>query len=537
MPTGKFRPERPKPTSALLKQNTESLKMAIQSILPPNDTPPVNLMSTDDDLAFTTDSTIINAVDLDGSQTFEVITTSGSIDDSSVLQSEQTTSSTPVTFVQGRSQDSRADVSVAGEVIAQQQGRLQSSRGENTAAFVQLKPPTTTGRVQSPGVKNFFIRKGVDKKASTQTFYTVRAQPTVGETTSSSLQQSIPSNDKKIIIKSQQIIKAANVQTNASAVDSATPTATELSDILDLPILFADNDGNLQDQSALASSPSADAGIQIDMSEAVTTPTTNILITSPDGKLPNRPVVISAANVQKLAKPSSPSAVTLKLIFSGDRLSTLNNRDDRLDNLGKSDIKTMPPLKLTTAQLRELQDRHKLPPLKLATTTQSATTSLTGAGTFTKLAPGTKIDLSTLKIVNRGASPSTSGNIAFKPASVQHRDTPKGTILLKPAGGTGGLPSHQVIKSGILNRNITVRKVVNLIPSPKANNQTPVATSATDTGASSPSPSPSTLTQTPTATPTPTPTPTLTPTSTPTPTPASTPTPTTPPNEDIEPTK
>lgn len=521
MPTGKFRPERPRPTSALLKQNTESLKMAIQSILPPNDTPPVNLMSTDDDLAFATDSTIINAVDLDGGQTFEVITTSGTIDDASVLQSEQTTTtSTPVKIVQGRSQDSRAEASAAEE-IAQQQGRLQSSRGENTAAFVQLKPPTTTGRVQSPGVKNFFIRKGVDKKAPTQTFYTVRAQPTVGETTSSSLQQSIPSNDKKIIIKSQQIIKAANVPTNTGALDSATPTATELSDILDLPILFADNDGNLQDQSALASSPSADGGVQINMSEAVTTPTTNILITSPDGKLPNRPVVISAANVQKLAKPSSPSAVTLKLIFSGDRLSTLNNRDDRLENLGKSDIKSMPPLKLTTAQYRELQDRHKLPPLKLATTTQSATSSLTGTGTFTKLAPGTKIDLSTLKIVKSGASPSTSGNIAFKTANVQHRDAPKGTILLKPAGATGGLQSHQVIKSGILNRNITVRKVVNLIPSPKANNPiTPIATSVTETAVTSP---PTVTPQTPTSTSTVTPTPTATPTSTP--------------NEDIEPTK
>lgn len=456
MPTGKFRPERPKPTSALLKQNNESLKMAIQSILPPNDTPPVNLMSTDDDVAFSTDATIIDTADLDGGQTFEVITSAGTVDETaSIPTAITTTTTTPVKFV------------------------------TSTSPFVQLKPPTTTGRVQSPGVKNFFIRKGIDKKAPTQSFYTVRAQTTAGESTSP-IQTTTP-NDKKIIIKSQQIIRAANVPANTSAFDATNTSATDLSDILDLPILFADNDGNLQDQSAIASSPTAGTSVQIETSDTVSTPTTNILITSPDGKLPNRPVVISAANVSKLAKPSSPSAVTLKLIFSGDRLNTLNNRDERLENLNKSDIKNMP--RLTTAQYRELQDRHNLksmPPLKLATTAQSTSTSLTGTGTFTKLAPGTKIDLSTLKIVKSGPSPSTSGNIAFKTASVQHRDASKGTIVFKPANATSGLQGHQVIKSGILNRNITVRKVVNLIPSPKPNNSAPVVTSVAETVVTSP---------------------------------------------------
>lgn len=407
--------------------------MAIQSILPPNDTPPVNLMSTDDDLAFPTDPTIINASDLEGAQTFEVITSTGTVEDATDIQTAQTSTTTPVKFV------------------------------TSSSPFVQLKPPTTTGRVQSPGVKNFFIRKGIDKKAPTQSFYTVRAQPAVGEAIS--LQPSTP-NDKKIIIKSQQIIKPGNVQTTASSIDSTiTTSATDLSDILDLPILFADNDGNLQDQSAITSSPTAGASVHMESPESTSTPTTtNILITSPDGKLPNRPVVISAANVLKQTKPSSPSPVTLKLIFSGDRLNNLGSRDDRLETLNKTDLKSMPPLKLTSAQYRELQDRHTLksmPPLKLATTGQSATASLAGPGTFTKLAPGTKIDLSTLKIVKSGTSPSTSGNIAFKTATVQHRDAPKGTIVFKPSTG---LQSHQVLKSSILNRNITVRKVVNLIP-------------------------------------------------------------------------
>lgn len=492
MPTGKFQPERPKPTSAMLKQNTESLKMAIQSILPPNDTPPVNLMSTDDDLAAAAHEEH-RATPCPAVTVAAVVFPTGAI----FSQSEPASGFGPIAAtspgmklpspsVPNSPSQSGGNAQVLGE--PPQLLPQATTVASTSTAFVQLKPPTTTGRVQSPGVKNFFIRKGVDKRAPTQSFYTVRAQPTTGEA-STSPHQSVSPNDKKIIIKSQQIIKTGNIQANTCVVDTSTTSATDLSDILDLPILFADNDGNLQDQSAIASAPTAGVDVQIDTPEAASTPTTNILITSPDGKLPNRPVVISAANVSKLAKPSSPSAVTLKLIFSGDRLNNLNNRDERLETLNKPDLKSMSPLKLTTAQYRELQDRHNLksmPPLKLATTAQSATASLAGSGTFTKLAPGTKIDLSTLKIVKSGTSPSTSGNIAFKTAGVQHRDASKGTIVFKPAGATSGLQSHQVIKSGILNRNITVRKVVSLISSAKSNNLTPVTTSVAETTVTSP---------------------------------------------------
>lgn len=505
MPTGKFRPERPKPTSALLKQNNESLKMAIQSILPPNDTPPANLMSTDDEPG----AELIHTA-----QTFETHTISPqAVDNSGGISWRASEDHGVVTGVPlhttgtarvlNQYSSGTAQFSTNNEPIVIRDSNP-TPADKSSGEFVQLKPPTTTGRVQSAGVKNFFIRKGVDKRAPTQSFYTVRAQPATGEASTS--QQSITPNDKKIIIKSQQIIKAANMPANTSTLDTSTTSTptTNLSDILDLPILFADNDGNLQDQSAIASSPSAGADVQIETPEATSTPTANILITSPDGKLPNRPMVISAANVSKLAKPSSASAVTLKLIFSGDRLNSLNNRDERLENLNKADLKTMPPLKLTTAQYRELQDRHNLksmPPLKLTSTAQStAGTNLTGPGTFTKLAPGTKIDLSTLKIVKSGTSSSTSGNIAFKTAGIQHRDATKGTIVFKPATS---LQSHQVIKSGILNRNITVRKVVSLIPSPKSSNLTPVATSVVETAVTSP----------PTSTPAPASTSTTTPTS------------------------
>lgn len=415
--------------------------MAIQNILPPNETPPMNLMSTDDDTTFTSTPTIaVNTSDLNGSQTFEVVTTPADSSSVQVTQAASTTTNTITTSA------------ITGPV-----------KILNTASpFVQLKPPTTTGRVQSPGVKNFFIRKGVEKKATTQSYYTVRTQPTIGEIVSPSLSSS--ANDKKIIIKSQQIIKPANTMPSNSGVANISNTsATDLSNILDLPILFADSDGNLQEQSAMSapapiiitstSTTTATIGtaatVPTDSSAAATTTTstsapTNVLITSPDGKLPNRAVVISTAGVTKLTKPSSPSGLTFKIVYNERK----NN--ERIENL-----KSMSQLKVFH---QDRQDVKTMPPIKLVTQGQTnTTTSLVGTGAFTKLVPGTK-----LKILNSGASPSTSGNIAFKTANVQQRDSPK-NFVLRAATGT----------SNVFNPNMMpLRKLVNIVPSSRSTNST-----------------------------------------------------------------
>lgn len=413
MPSGKLKPERPKPTSALLKQSNEKLKMAIQNILPPpNDTPPVNLMSTDgDDVSITVpaEQTIISTSDLDGGQMIasfdvigtEAITTSNANDTSSV--------------------------------------KLQT-----TNQFVQLKPPTTTARVQSPDVKNFFIRKGVEKIAATHSYVTLRTGELQPNPNAPGSSQTSP--NKKIIIKSQQIIKPANATANQQVIqtipastidDSVVGASTDLSDILNLPILFADNEGNLQDHG------NTDGNASVEVPQM----SSNILIPS-DKKLPNRPVVISAANVSKLSTKSPHTTVQTQ---PNNKLIFINRHQLKSTTSGP---------KITTTIAKSM------PPLKLVTTATPSNTT----GTFTKLAPGTKIDLSTLKIVKSGSA-SNSGNIVFnKTTAGITNQQGRNTFVIKPGSNASGAPSHQVIKTGILNRNITVRKVVNLMPNQKIDN-------------------------------------------------------------------
>lgn len=441
IPTGKFKPERPKPTSALLKQSNESLRIAIQNILPPNDAPPVNLMSTDDDVAIALDeSTIINTSDLDGAQilsAFEVVSsdnTSTPTQQSSIIESNSSATMQIPLKLQPNSQ------------------------------FVQLNPPTTSGRVQSPGVKNFYIRKGVEKKPTTQSYVTLRP----GELTTSSQPSSASttprsSPNKKIVIQNQQTIKAGTIQSqiiqslpttilNGSNLDSVvTTSAAELSNILDLPILFADNEGNLQDHSA--SESNATPSIQAAPMDTSTSSSSNILITSPDGKLPNRPVVISAANVSKIGKSSAnvhgnvTTSGNNKLIFiNRKQLNSSTSTSQAMPNT----VKSMSTVKLVS--------------------TGGASGASTG-GTFTKLAPGTKIDLSTLKIV-KGTTAAGASNILFNKTQTQ---AGRGTIVIKP----NVVQPNQMIKTGILNRNITVRKVVNLMQSPRASS-TPVGSPTVD---------------------------------------------------------
>lgn len=417
IPTGKFKPERPKPTSALLKQSNEKLKMAIQNILPPpNDIPPVNLMSTDgDDVSITipTEPTIINTSDVDGSQ---------------ILSSYEAISTENVN-TSNKSDSNQSPVKIS-----------------SINQFVQLKPPTTTARIQSPDVKNFYIRKGVEKRVATHSYVTLRTNE-LQQTTGAAVNHQQISPNKKIVIKSQQIIKPANqqiIQTLPGTIinDSIVTASTDFSDILNLPILFADNEGNLQDHENAEEILSTDS----------TQIPSNILITSPDGKLPNRPVVISAANISKIPKQVSQT-------------STTTQANNKLIFINRNHLKTTTPVTTIAASVAKT-----IPPLKLVTTTnqQSSTT-----GTFTKLAPGTKIDLSTLKIV-KSASTTTSGNILFNKTSTrlpnQHG---RGAIVIKQSANPGGVPSHQVIKTGILNRNITVRKVVNLMPNQKISNNSP----------------------------------------------------------------
>lgn len=352
--------------------------------------------------------------------------------------------------------------------------------------FVQVKPPTTTtGRVQSPNVKNFFIRKGIEKQphanqiisSPTGTFITTQgsliASPsgtfitTQGSSTPQMAINQLPSN-KKIIIKSQQILVPANsakantsinvsgqqtisspqgsIPLNTSVIDSS---SNDLSGILDLPILFADNSdssGVIDQSTHLLNTSSGSSNILVSTSDKSVTPNMFITTTT-DGKLPNRPVVISAAKI----KPTLPSTVattptTNKVIF-------INRNQIKQQIVGSQTV--------SGTQLVKGLPTLKLVPTSLSGANPSTPITLQG-GQLTKLSPGTKIDLSTLKLVKSG-SPNISGGV-MKPLIINKavQGTKNAIVIKSPIGAN--VQGHQVIKGNVLNRNITVRKVMNVVP-------------------------------------------------------------------------
>lgn len=455
----------------MLKQSNESIKMAVtQNIAPANEQVPkltneivaINANETETVATPSTPKSVPeNGTSLNVSNTQEVVTTT---------EAEKPAEMVPVL--------PQTNVVSPPPPVQTTPPKIVSPSGQ----FVQVKPPTTTsGRVQSPNVKNFFIRKGIEKQAPaitpvvsspTRTFITTHG----ASTPPMSLGQ-LPAN-KKIIIKSQQILVPANsvkqstrpviqvagqqsspgssVSINTNVIESS--SSSDLAGILDLPILFADNSDSAAQieqttqilntsggQTLLVNTPT-------DRSAQITSPT-NIFFSTTDGKLPNRPVVISAA------KPMQQT--TLATTQTSNKVIFINRSQIKQQIVG-SQLPTMPGTQIVTKGLPTL----KLVPTSLAAATQSTPIATLQGNQITKLTPGTKIDFSTLKLVNtvKNASPSGSGGIV-KPLIINKAGAKNAIVIKSPMGGN--VQAHQVLKGNVLNRNITVRKVMNMVPGVK----------------------------------------------------------------------
>lgn len=465
-------PEKPKPTQALLKQSNESIKMAVQNIVPVSEMPILanEMVSNTTNLPEAVLQPIVapspvtdNGASLNVSHTQEVIT-------SEAIKIPEVHVPQPIVTL----------APVAAPTISPP--KIVQSAGQ----FVQVRPPTTTsGRVQSPNVKNFFIRKGIEKQSPGQIVASPTATFITTTPVTSAPQLSMgqyPSN-KKIIIKSQQIIVPANstkanskpiimsgqqnistssmIPINTSIMDSS---SNDLSKILDLPILFADNSepSTVVDQTAQIINTSAGStnillNSLVDRTAQISSPS-NIFFSSVDGKLPNRPVVISAAKVTKPLQQNTiaTTPTTNKVIF-------INRNQIKQQIIGSQTVTGSPLVKgLSTLKL-------------IPTSLSNQSTPITLQGNqITKLSPGTKIDLSTLKLV-KNASQTISGGIV-KPLII-NKAMPgaKNAIVIKSPMGTN-VQTHQVIKGNVLNRNITVRKVMNVVTKPITSSPVVVST-------------------------------------------------------------
>lgn len=417
IPTGDMKPEKPKPAQALLKQNNEAVKLTVQST---GQTVDLHSLPIDS----------INTVStLEAVRPMEQIP----IDLNSIENIPQIENNAQIKIV------SSTSTTISTANIALPIPKSDSNIVQSNTQFIQITPPTTTGRIQSPNVKNFFIRKGIEKQATpTQTILSSTASiaPVISP--------SQLSGNKKIIIKSQQIIvPATNLKTVHQTVpETSAVTSSTLSDILDLPILFADNEPSSEQQNnqVLTNTPilpssSSSSNAQI-VSVANDTSTANIII---DGKLPNRPVVISAAKFGKSVNVTPAHNNKVILINRGQIKQQIVTTQSITPT---SMVKTMPTIKLVSTSLSSNQ--------------------VTFTNNLAKLAPGTKIDLSQLKIV-KNMSANVQGGISkqvifnSKPTTVNIGTHPgtKNAILIKTTA------AQPMANANIMNRSITVRKFMN----------------------------------------------------------------------------
>ncbi|XP_031629078.1 KAT8 regulatory NSL complex subunit 3-like [Contarinia nasturtii] len=476
--------EKPKSSQALLKQSNENLKMNVQNIVPTNEVPTI------------LNNEVVTVATSSEPSTNKTIATAPNAIASPILDNgiNLNVSNTQEVTTSENSQSTDVKISLASVVLPTSTvstitpstpPKVIQPTIQPVGQFVQVKPPTTTsGRVQSPNVKNFFIRKGIEKQPQNQIVTSSAGTYITSAVTSPQMSiNPLPSN-KKIIIKSQQIIVPAHnakpnpsaqiiqvsgqsqalqtnlptshvsIPINANVLETSASSSGDLSGILDLPILFADNnDTPVIDQTAQILNTSSGSSSNIllntstDRTASMSSPQ-NIFITTADGKsvIPNRPLVITTA---KVSKPTLQSTVatapsTNKVIFI--------NRGLKQQIVGSQ---SMP---IGVKGLQTL----KLVPTSMGTSTQSTSITLQG-NQITKL-PGNKINLSTLKLVKNPSN--VTGNIV-KPLILNKAVSGANNIVIKSPMG-GNVKTHPaVIKANVLNRNITVKKVMNVIPGVK----------------------------------------------------------------------
>lgn len=458
--TGNLKHEKPKPAQALLKQSNESVTLTV-----PSTGQAVDLLSLPIDSTNSTVSTLEAvkpmepiAIDMNSIENIPLI--------------ENNPANAQIKIVSPTPTISPANI--VSPIPNPDSAIIQPNQ------FIQIKPPTTVGRIQSPNVKNFFIRKGIEKQATpTQTIVTSTASiaPVISSTGNLA-------GNKKFFIKSQQIIvPATNIK--PTIVNTAVTTSSDLSDILDLPIMFADNEPSSEPQNdqvltntRLLTSPSSSSSNAQIVSVASDIPTSNILITSPDGKLPNRPVVISAAKI-------------------GNSINVTPSHNNKVILINRGQIKQQI---VTTQSVTPTSMVKTMPTIKLIPTSLSSN-HMTFSNNLAKFAPGTKIDLSQLKLV-KNVSANAQGGITRqvfinnKPTTVNIGTQPgtKNAILINTT--TAQPMANPGIKANsIMNRSITVRKVMNtsntIVSTAQASvavSPTPASTTVTVTSPSANSP-------------------------------------------------
>lgn len=352
-------------------------------------------------------------------------------------------------------------------------GTVQKVKMIPSNQFVQIKPP------QANTQKIYTIKTssglGSDNLRGQGQIFTVKSTPSgqqylQGPTTS----PLVISPTKYTVLKSAT--GSSTIVSNESDVQKTTSDLSN-TNIFDIPIIFADNDGNIHDTSltgsgsntastlpSTSSTPSASQIIITSQPHQVTgseqTPNVSqaksfILNTAGTLQKPKaNKVVFINRNTMKpcpnIISKSVPPLKYAKVVVTNPKTSTPSLVTRPAGPHGSGDAVIDKPMTTVTIQKPGLANIIKTSSGQITTSNQSSAQQ-TVIGTMQNLNKQFQPI-----IINVDSDKTTIKNMIKVGDSTSQM---KPTILLKP----GGLKSIPVLKPGILNRNVTVRKVVNLV--------------------------------------------------------------------------
>ncbi|KAJ6645474.1 KAT8 regulatory NSL complex subunit 3 [Pseudolycoriella hygida] len=467
----------PQPTSPkkmkpkIVQPSADALNMAIESILPKNQTTIKEIKASE----ITTSYTILTNV---------VPTTSAKLDVKTVPSSaiQTTVPSTGVNKIITIPLNIQRQMKNVKVVPPNQFIQMKQSAAANASKVFTLKPSPTMKQANSP------------------LQYTVRAQPTTdlrqfktssltplkltsgsGAQILSSVQIKPPQpkttiaiNPSKFTIVNQASTSSGTLINKIITTTPTTGTVNKLdsnissTDIFDIPILFADNDGNIQDSET---NPEV---------TTIASPSPAPIVISPQQ---NSRIFVNTANPIKATTISAPTLNKMVLINRSGQVKAVTTSPS-------GTIRPIPPLKYTRV-LVSTPTSSPIATINKTDQTVSGATSIVTSTTTTSqpvfkqksfLQAGSKVEIVNNTIIK--SSPNSVTSVATQQAKykpiVINVDSDKATvksiirvgdtqiktpqtILLKPTSKT-----FPILNSGILNhRSLTVRKVVNLMTTPK----------------------------------------------------------------------
>lgn len=261
--------------------------------------------------------------------------------------------------------------------------------------------------------------------------------------------------------------KITVMKTVTSAGTTKPPPDLSSTNIFDIPIVFADNDGNIQETTQIPTSSTSSPAPLIITSKAQIIRSNNTF--TPITQVGNRSIVIN-----NLLSNKNKTAVTVPSATPQNNKVVLNVmrnvKGAPPPNLLRKNI---PQLKYTKVVVSNPSKPGESTPTLTSTPTilnasapKIISSTIIKPVTTTAMSTSTPITTSTLTgqkyqpiIINVDSEKSNTLKNIIKVGDTQIK--PANTILIK---STSGIKQFPMLKQGFLNRNLTVKKIVNIMP-------------------------------------------------------------------------